>query len=64
MSPQCLDARSCGLSVDIPRRIDFYRTGRLKLAERLAARFPLEQIDQAIATAGRGAAARNVILFE
>lgn len=52
------------LSEEIPRLIAFHREGRLKLAELIAARFPLEDINRAIETAGRGEAARNVLLFE
>ena len=55
---------SAVLKDDIPRLIAFYRSGRLKLAELVAARFALDDINQAIATAGSGAAARNVILFD
>ena len=55
---------SARLKDDVPRLIELHREGRLKLAELIAERFALEDINQAIATAGSGAAARNVILFQ
>lgn len=52
------------LPKDVPRLIELYREGRLKLAELIADRYPLEKINRALDTAGQGAAARNVIVFE
>lgn len=51
------------LRVDIPWLIDLYRQGRLKLDELITARYPLEQINEAIEVMERGEALRNVIVF-
>lgn len=52
------------LSRDIPRLIDHWRRGRLKLAELVSARFPLAGINAAIAATKSGAARRNLIVFD
>jgi Zn-dependent alcohol dehydrogenase len=49
--------------IDIPKLIDLYKQGRLKLDELITARYPLEQINEAVAAVNRGEALRNVILF-
>jgi Zn-dependent alcohol dehydrogenase len=54
---------STRLRVDIPILIDWYLQGRLKLDELISARYPLERINEAIASAASGAALRNVIVF-
>jgi S-(hydroxymethyl)glutathione dehydrogenase / alcohol dehydrogenase len=54
---------STRLRVDVPRLIELYRHGRLKLDELITARYPLERINQAIETMERGEALRNVIVF-
>jgi NDMA-dependent alcohol dehydrogenase len=54
---------STRLSVDVPRLIELYRQGRLKLDELITARYPLEQINEAIESTERGEAIRNVIVF-
>ncbi len=54
---------STRLATDIPRLVDLYRGGRLKLDELITARYPLEQINAAIAEVRRGSALRNVIVF-
>lgn len=51
------------LQVDVPRLIDHYQRGKLKLDELITARYPLEQINEAIASMERGEALRNVIVF-
>jgi S-(hydroxymethyl)glutathione dehydrogenase / alcohol dehydrogenase len=50
--------------VDIPRYVELYRAGRLKLDELITARYPLERINEAIAAMESGAALRNVIVFD
>ncbi|HJQ35861.1 MAG TPA: Zn-dependent alcohol dehydrogenase [Thermoanaerobaculia bacterium] len=55
---------STRLPVDIPRLIDLYLRGRLKLDELITARYPLERINDAIAAMQNGQALRNVIVFE
>ena len=55
---------TANLARDVPRLIEMHREGRLKLAELIAARQPLDKINEAIAEAGKGAAARHVIVFD
>ncbi|HLZ23995.1 MAG TPA: Zn-dependent alcohol dehydrogenase [Ktedonobacterales bacterium] len=55
---------STRLSVDVPWLVDLYRQGRLKLDELITARYPLDQINEAIAKMEAGEALRNVIMFE
>ena len=54
---------SARLPVDVPKIVAFYRAGRLKLDELITARYPLERIDEAMASSRAGAALRNVIMF-
>jgi S-(hydroxymethyl)glutathione dehydrogenase / alcohol dehydrogenase len=49
--------------VDMPRYIDLYMQGRLKLDELVSARIKLEDINEGFATMKTGAIARNVIIF-
>jgi S-(hydroxymethyl)glutathione dehydrogenase/alcohol dehydrogenase len=58
----CLGSTSLGIAV--PALVDLYRRGRLKLDELISARFPLEQINEAIAAVGDGTTLRNVIVFD
>jgi S-(hydroxymethyl)glutathione dehydrogenase/alcohol dehydrogenase len=48
--------------VDIPALVALYRAGRLKLDELVSARFPLAEIDAAVAAARRGDALRVVVV--
>jgi len=54
---------STRLGVDVPRLVARYREGRLNLDELITARYPLEQINDAIAAMEGGEALRNVIVF-
>lgn len=54
---------STRLHEDIPWLIDLYRAGRLKLDELITAHYPLDAINDAIASVERGEALRNVITF-
>lgn len=47
----------------IPALIEAYRAGDLKLDELVSGRYPLEGINEAVASARGGAVLRNVILF-
>jgi len=51
------------LKTDIPKMIKLYKAGILKLDELITARYPLEQINEAIEAVERGEALRNVIMF-
>jgi S-(hydroxymethyl)glutathione dehydrogenase/alcohol dehydrogenase len=50
--------------IDMPRFVDFYLDGRLKLDEMLSARLPLENVNDAMDTLTRGEVARQVIVFD
>lgn len=54
---------STRLRTDIPWLVDLYQQGRLKLDELITARYPLAQINEAIAVMERGEALRNVIVW-
>jgi S-(hydroxymethyl)glutathione dehydrogenase / alcohol dehydrogenase len=54
---------STDLRIDIPRLISLYRAGRFKLDELITARYPLDQINEAISALENGKALRNVIVF-
>jgi Zn-dependent alcohol dehydrogenase len=54
---------STRLQVDVPRLVELYGQGRLKLDELISGRYPLEQINEAVASVKRGEALRNVIMF-
>ena len=54
---------SARLPLDVPKIIELYREGRLKLDELISGRYPLDQINEAIASSRSGAALRNVIVF-
>ena len=49
---------------DMPRQIDFYMQGRLKLDEMVSARIPLERINEGFESLKRGGVARSVVTFE
>lgn len=55
---------STRLHVDIPRLIDLYLRGRLKLDELITARYPLHAINDAVDSMQSGRTLRNVIVFE
>ena len=54
---------SARLPVDVPKLVELYRDGRLKLDELITERFPFERINDAIASSRAGAALRNVVVF-
>ena len=54
---------SINLAVDIINIIELYKAKRIKLDEMITGRYPLEQINEAIASVERGEALRNVIVF-
>lgn len=54
---------STRLHVDVPRLINLYQHGRLKLDELITAHYPLERINEAIESMEKGEALRNVIVF-
>jgi Zn-dependent alcohol dehydrogenase len=54
---------SARLPIDVPRIVELYREGRLKLDELISGRYPLDRINEAVASSRSGAALRNVIVF-
>jgi len=50
--------------VDMPRFVEFYLSGQLKLDEMISRRIPLEQINEAFDEMKRGEVARSVIVFD
>jgi S-(hydroxymethyl)glutathione dehydrogenase / alcohol dehydrogenase len=50
--------------VDMPRYIDLYMQGRLKLDELVSARIPIEKINDGFAAMKTGEVARSVIVFD
>jgi Zn-dependent alcohol dehydrogenase len=54
---------STNLKVDVPRLVELYQQGRLKLDEMISVRYSLDQINDAITAMQHGQALRNVILF-
>jgi S-(hydroxymethyl)glutathione dehydrogenase / alcohol dehydrogenase len=51
------------LQIDVPVLLGLYQEGRLKLDELVSRRFPLGEINQAIASAPNGETLRNVIVL-
>ncbi|TMA50229.1 MAG: zinc-binding dehydrogenase [Deltaproteobacteria bacterium] len=49
---------------DMPRYVELYRSGQLRLDEMISARLPLERVNDAFEAMRRGTAARSVIVFE
>jgi Zn-dependent alcohol dehydrogenase len=49
--------------IDMPRYIDLYMQGRLKLDELVSARIKLDDINEGFGSMKSGAIARNVIIF-
>jgi len=52
------------LQIDIPNLVTMYQNGKLKLDELITGRFPLKDIDKAMAITATGEGLRNVIMFD
>lgn len=52
------------LGVDVPVLVERYLAGRLKLAEMISNRYPIDEINRAIEVASMGEVLRNVVVFE
>ena len=52
------------LEVDVPRLVEHYLSGRLKLDELISGCYPLDGINDAIMAVKKGQVLRNVIVFE
>jgi S-(hydroxymethyl)glutathione dehydrogenase/alcohol dehydrogenase len=51
------------LRLDIPRLMELYKTGRLKLDELISGHYPLDGINDAVTSMLKGEAIRNIITF-
>jgi S-(hydroxymethyl)glutathione dehydrogenase/alcohol dehydrogenase len=51
-------------ALDVPEFAALYTQGLLKLDELISGRYPLEQINEAVASTASGGALRNVIVFD
>ena len=49
---------------DMPRYVELYRSGQLRLDEMISSRLPLERVNEAFEAMREGTAARSVIVFE
>ena len=49
--------------VDMPRLVDFYMAGKLKLDELISQRIKLEEVNEGFADMKKGGLARSVIMF-
>lgn len=54
---------STRLSIDVPRLIGLYQAKRLKLDELVTARYPFDEINEAIDSSERGEAIRNLVVI-
>jgi len=54
---------STNLKLEIPKMVALYKAKKLKLDELITNRYPLEKINEAIASVEKGEALRNVIVF-
>ena len=52
------------LRIDVPRLIELYKTGRLKLDELVSGHYPFNRINEAIKSSEQGEVIRNVLMFE
>ena len=50
--------------VDVPRALNLYRGGRLKLDELVAQRYPLDAVNDALDALRAGATGRGVLVFD
>jgi S-(hydroxymethyl)glutathione dehydrogenase / alcohol dehydrogenase len=50
--------------VDIPRFLNLYKSGKLKLDELVSRTYPLEEVNTAFEALGTGEVARSVLVFE
>ncbi|HEY8475887.1 MAG TPA: Zn-dependent alcohol dehydrogenase [Chloroflexota bacterium] len=55
---------SSRFAVDMPRLLDLYMAGRLKLDELISRRYPIEGINDAFAALERGEVARSIIVYD
>lgn len=51
------------LSADVPKLVELYQSGNLKLKELITKRYPLSKINEAIDSTVKGEAIRNIITF-
>ncbi len=49
--------------IDIPKMVELYRAGKLKLDELVTGRFELDQINEGMTATRRGEGLRSVVIF-
>jgi len=54
---------STRLDIDVARYAELYKAGQMKLDELIAGHYPLDKINEAIASTDSGAVLRNIITF-
>ena len=54
---------SANMARDVPRLIDLYRAGKLKLDELITRRYRIAQVNEAFSALEKGEVARGVITF-
>jgi S-(hydroxymethyl)glutathione dehydrogenase/alcohol dehydrogenase len=54
---------SARLQIDVPKLVELYENKRLRLDELVTERYPLDEINEAVAKVNSGSALRNVIMF-
>jgi len=61
--PFCGSCWYCNMARDVPRLIDLYRAGKLKLDELITRRYKIAQVSEAFTAMEKGEVARGVITF-
>ena len=51
-------------SVDLPKMVDLYMEGKLKVDELVSRTYPFDQINEAYAALDSGEVARSILLFD
>jgi S-(hydroxymethyl)glutathione dehydrogenase / alcohol dehydrogenase len=54
---------SARVQIDVPKIVELYKQGRIKLDQLISGRYPLSRINHALQSAKHGDAIRNVIVF-
>ena len=54
---------STRLNIDVPRYVELYQEGKLKLDELISGHYPFEKINEAIESTISGGVLRNIVMF-
>jgi S-(hydroxymethyl)glutathione dehydrogenase/alcohol dehydrogenase len=55
---------SARLTIDVPRLVELYQQGRLKLDELITGHYSFKDVNEAIDSTSKGQALRNVVMFD